>query len=138
MGVMPESENPGAEKSIMCLGCTRVVPEEADFCPHCGTPLSGTSTTDPYKRVFATGAMYWRLTHGPTRPIVMVGFALLFLATVPAVAVAFWFELTWFPSGLFERYLTLLFGTVYAAVWIALAVKVVRNHRRQKNSDQPE
>ena len=136
--VMPETEEPAIEKSIICSGCARVVPEEVDFCPHCGAPLSGTSTTDPYKTVFARGQMYWRLTHGPMTPIVMVGCVLIFLATVPVVAYAFWFEFTEFPGGPFEQYLSFLFLTVYLAVNIALAVKVVRNYRRQKKPAQPE
>jgi len=135
---MPENEEPAIENSIMCLGCTRVVPEDVDFCPHCGAPLSGTSTTDPYKTVFARGQMYWRLTHGPITPIVMVGCVLIFLATVLVMAYAFWFELTKSSDGLSERYLTLFAPTVYLALWAAFAVKVVRNYRQQKKSAQPE
>ena len=135
---MPETEEPAIEKSIICSGCARVVPEEVDFCPHCGAPLSGTSTTDPYKTVFARGQMYWRLTHGPITPMVMVGCFLLFLSIVPIMAYALWYVAAGFPGGSFERYLLLLVPTVYLAVNVALAVKVVRNYRRQKKPAQPE
>jgi hypothetical protein len=135
---MPQNENPETEKSILCLGCARVVPKDADFCPHCGAPLSSTSTTDPYKSVFAEGQMYWRLTHGPLKPIVIVGFAMLFAVNVTTMVYIGWRELTYSPSGFTEKCLNALLLTASSALSVALAVAVIRNYRRQKKSGPHE
>lgn len=53
--------------SIVCIGCTAPIPEDASFCPLCGAPMSATATTDPFKRIFAEGYTNRRFTSGTPR-----------------------------------------------------------------------
>ena len=136
--IMAQGENASTEKSIICLGCARVVPPEVDFCPHCGAPLSPTSTTDPYKSVFAEGQMYWRLTHAPMKPIVMVGFGLLLVAIVPVMMFMLWSEITDDSHSFLQRILEALGPMIGMGLSGVLAIKVIQNFRKHRNSGRDQ
>ena len=83
------------EAQITCTGCAMPIPEEVDFCPHCGAPLQPTIWFDPYKRIFAEGYVNRRLSFGQPRPwalmtqivivlIVFVSFTILVLSLLPS------------------------------------------------------
>lgn len=82
--------------------------------------------------------MYWRLTHGPLKPIVIIGFALLFVVIASSIAFVYWLELRDSAGSFFERYLHALGFTVAVVLPIALAIAVIRNYRRQKKSSRHE
>jgi ribosomal protein L40E len=124
------------DKRVICLGCSRVVPPEADFCPRCGTPLSSTSTTDPYKSVFAEGQMYWRLTHGPLPRIVVIGFGLMFCTGLAIAASMLWHQLSDTSVNSSERYVGALLPAASLVLSVGFGVAVGRNYLRQKQSSR--
>ncbi len=122
------------DETIVCLGCSRIVPAVVDFCPHCGVPLSPYSTIDPFKRVLAQGHMYWRLTHGPMKLAVTIVFAVLLIGGASVTAYISWKNLEQSAGGFWEQNLQILFLVMSIALPLALVVKAIRNHRRHKRS----
>ena len=109
-----------------------------DFCPHCGTPLSSFSTIDPYKRVFAQGNMYWRLTHGPLSPIVVIGLTLVFGASVLTCGVTFWLIATGTATDWSQKALPIGFGAAYLLLYGAFWYRVYKNYRAQPKRGKDE
>jgi len=119
------------EELITCMGCGRIVPNYVHFCPHCGTPLSSLSTIDPYKRAFAAGNMYWRVTHGPLSPIVVIGLMVMFGVS----ALTFVWILSMAVTGTYtdwsQKLVSIGFGVVALALGGAFWYRVFQNYRRQ-------
>ena len=124
------------DNGICCLGCARVVPEDADFCPHCGAPLSATSAIDPYKSIFAEGQMYWRLTHAPMNPVLLIGFSLLIGAFLAGSIFAFVTELALAGSDASRSNAVLLWCLVVIALSLTLLIRAVQNFLRQRRSQK--
>jgi uncharacterized membrane protein YdcZ (DUF606 family) len=101
-----------------------------DFCPHCGAPLSGFSTIDPYKRIAAQGQMYWRLTHEPMSPIVLVGLSLMFGTSLLIGVGVVMQALRDTNTDWTQRVLYIVMGGASAALSIAFWYRVYQNFRR--------
>ncbi|HVM62213.1 MAG TPA: hypothetical protein VMV72_15230 [Verrucomicrobiae bacterium] len=134
MSATPQDENviPDAGKNIVCLGCARLVPANADFCPHCGAPLSSTSTIDPYKSIFAEGQMYWRLTHAPLSPMAVAGLSVMLCFSILSAVGATVEAIRDTNKDVGERALYFVYGVVGAAISVALWVRICQNFRRQR------
>jgi len=79
----PSTETSNREDTVLCLGCTRAVPRDADFCPHCGAAIGPYCWWDPLKRIYAQGNVYRRLTGGRVRrPALVAALVLVVLFMV--------------------------------------------------------
>ncbi len=63
------------DQSPLCINCTKPIPPERDFCPHCGAANGAYCWLDPWKRIFAEGAVYRRLVSRPIPRFVFGTFA---------------------------------------------------------------
>ncbi len=53
--------------TVVCIGCARPIYAFHDYCPHCSAPASPYIWLDPYKRIFAEGYVWRRMTGGRPR-----------------------------------------------------------------------
>jgi len=133
---------PPLEDIPLCYSCLTPAKPHQHFCMKCWTPLTSHAEIDPLGRVYAMGDMYWKLTRGPSKPIAVVGFLLIFapLLIVQVIgAVAFvvgafshraYFPLFRFVTTL-DGVLMLLGGLLYLATMFVqgmVLVRVIQNY----------
>ena len=58
-------ENDNQDPLPLCISCTRPIPLDRDFCPHCGAANGAYCWLDPWKRIFAEGSVYRRMVSAP-------------------------------------------------------------------------
>ena len=86
---------------------------------------------DPYKRIFAQGQMYWRVTHGPMSPIVVVGLSMLFCLTLLLGVCAVVQAVRGTEIETSRRVLDILYGGAIAVVSGMFWYRSYQNFRRQ-------
>ncbi|MBN1437544.1 MAG: zinc ribbon domain-containing protein [Sedimentisphaerales bacterium] len=120
---------------IICYNCLAENHPHADFCEHCGTPLSSLSTIDPIKRIAATGDTWRKAASSPSKRIVLIGMWLIFAPPL------LFFVLSLFafvsegdrsdnPGALLKT----LVGMVVVCLYGLILVKVTQNYIRRKRA----
>jgi hypothetical protein len=77
----------------LCISCATPNDPIANFCQHCGAPMTSYASTGPFESLFSEGRAYREAADHPRSPVVLVGVWLLFgvmflgglLLTTPAV-----------------------------------------------------
>jgi hypothetical protein len=146
--------NPPQEDIPLCPSCLTPAELNQHFCMKCWTPLTSQAEIDPLGQIYAMGDMYWKLTRGPSKPIVMVGLVLLVGPVVLALVVGsvmfvialFSGELNLFALGavglwgVIEGIEMLLVGLVFVAFQLPYAlvlIKAIRNRNRRVPRELP-
>ncbi|MBL9174588.1 MAG: zinc ribbon domain-containing protein [Verrucomicrobiales bacterium] len=62
----------------LCLGCAQPNDPAANFCSHCGAPMTSYASTGPFESLFAEGRAYREAADHPRSPVVVAGVWLLF------------------------------------------------------------
>jgi hypothetical protein len=75
-----------SEQEMLCPGCLVANEPSADFCVHCGRPLSSLATIDPVYRAYTWGWIYRKCASQPVRLFVLI---VLWLGLLPTLAVLF-------------------------------------------------
>jgi len=134
---------PPVTETPLCPSCLAPAAANQHFCMKCWTPLTSHAEIDPLGQVYATGDMYWKLTRGPSKPIAMIGFLLIFAPLI--IVQLFWAVITIIgvlrQRGHFSlmNYFTTLDGAMMLLcgmffltilfVQCAVLVRVIKNYR---------
>ena len=132
MGVWRESLDGRRREGRLCTGCARVVPERADFCPHCGAPLGPYCWLDPWKEIRSEGYVYQRMATGR---IGAFAFYTAFTLLGIAVAVTLLFFATGFGDLDFDGTRPLI--VLNLVLWLAIGGRMVINFRRRQAQQDP-
>ena len=120
------------------MGCSRVISERADFCPHCTAPVGPNVWLDPFKRIFAEGYVNRNFTSGQPRKWVMACmfilvvlwlFLWIFLAVQSAVNAHALAE---------ERMAALIIFPLFIALGLLFAARIALNYRRLYGKNRPK
>jgi hypothetical protein len=133
-----ERNQPSGPGLPLCPNCLAENDPAADFCQHCGCPLTPMAATDPLRSAYAQGYWYRRAASGQIRPIVFWGTWLLF-ALPPLAAVAFLLPSLWQA----EHFVALEWPHVCGIVFIGLYMlflgillwRMTRNYRRCRREE---
>lgn len=140
---------PPPEETPLCYSCLTPAKLNQHFCMNCWTPLTSHAEIDPLGSIYARGDMYWKLTHGPTRPMAMIGAFLLvgpLLIGLPFVIIGFASELLSDRSGLRQSGILGLDGIMMALsgllvlaseiVYLSIFIKAIGNYCRHRKLER--
>lgn len=104
----------------LCISCATPNDPVANFCQHCGAPMTSYASTGPFESLFSEGRAYREAADHPRSPVVVLGVWLLFgvmflgglLLTTPAIQ---------------GDYLIAIPGALLMAVSLMMLVKTTRN-----------
>ncbi|MFO1459420.1 MAG: zinc ribbon domain-containing protein [Verrucomicrobiota bacterium] len=95
MDAEPRSDPPADSEPArpLCISCATPNDPVANFCQHCGAPMTSYASTGPFESLFSEGRAYREAADHPRSAVVLVGVWLLFgvmflggvLLTTPAV-----------------------------------------------------
>lgn len=72
---------------FLCPTCLATNDPRNDFCEACRAPLSGTSSIDPIKNIWARGFLYREMCHGRPSRIVLIGAWFLVLGSAIGILI---------------------------------------------------
>jgi hypothetical protein len=135
---------PPIEDIPLCPSCLTPAKLHQHFCMNCWTPLTSHAEIDPLGQVYAIGDIYWKLAHGPSKPIAIIGLCVIggptLLASL-AMTIAFAYVLlfverrSWIGNGEYAIELLSLMGGGLLSMGVlyvvtAFFVKVILNRHR--------
>lgn len=105
----------------LCISCATPNDPVANFCQHCGAPMTSYASTGPFESLFSEGRAYREAADHPRSPVVLLGVWLLFgvmflgglLLTTPAVK---------------GDFLLAIPGALLMGVSLMMLVKTTRNY----------
>ena len=120
----------------VCPACFRPNPSGADFCQHCGRPMSIIATHGPLEQVYTQGWLYRRGVSGSPRLVPLIGMWLIFgpvLLLMPALVYRYAAEGV--PIAL-ALPLVAVFGVPSAIILYRTTRNHVVKRRRQGESEE--
>lgn len=118
----------------LCLSCATPNDPVANFCEHCGAPMTSYASTGPFESLFSEGRAYREAADHPRSLVVVLGVWLLF-------GVMFLGGLLLTTPAMKGNYLMAIPGALLMGVSLMMLVKTTRNFiagRRQMPTQESD